>query len=291
MTGKPEGHQARQDRVMRTLSLRKSRDTAIFLPASAFMHQTARTALLAMLIASPLALAGCSSRLQNFTGSVSEIGRGGSETSNESLAGLARRYDSRPGAKQASLEYAAALRTNGQHPQAVAVLQRASVANVGDREVSAAYGTALADVGRFDEANAVLTQAHTEDRPNWRVLSTLGSVADQMGNHAKARQYYHRALQLAPGQAVILNNLGLSYLLTKELKLAEETLRKAAAQPDSNPRIAGNLALALRLQGKTSEATAVEVQGVPRKRPGATAVSMHRPPAPAQKAKAPEKAQ
>jgi len=234
-------------------------------PSSA-PRRTAR--LMTALLGTALLAGGCSGRLSNFTGSLSQLGgrettaAPGSDLRREDLRELGRRYDSRPGAKDASLAYAAALRANGQHPQAVAVLQRASVVNVGDRDVAAAYGKALADIGRLEEAASVLSQAHSEDRPNWRVLSTLGSVADQSGNPRQAREYYHRALQIAPEEPSILNNLGLSYMLTKELPLAEETLRRAASRAPGNARIQGNLALVLRLQGKTSEAAAVEIQGV-----------------------------
>lgn len=212
----------------------------------------AQTLRLSLVLAAALALGGCSSRLQGFTNSLSELGRDKDTTTTGNLSALARAYDSKPGIKGPSLAYATALRANGQHVQAVAVLQRTSIANVGDREVAAAYGKVLADVGRFEEARGVLAQAHTEDRPNWQVLSTLGSVSDQLGDHVRARDFYRRALQIAPQQASILNNLGLSYLLTKEMKLAEETLRKAAALPGADDRVRANLALALKLQGKSS---------------------------------------
>jgi Flp pilus assembly protein TadD len=212
-----------------------------------------RKVMLAGVIGSSLLVGGCGSRLQQFTGSISDFGRGNSsQSSGDPLSDLAKRYDARPGDKRISLEYAVALRANGQHPQAVAVLQRASIGNVGDHEVAAAYGKALADIGRFEEATQVLSTAHSEDRPNWRVLSTLGSISDQMNNHARARDFYHRALQIAPNEPSILNNLGLSYVLTKELVLAETTLRKAASQPGADQRVHANLALALKLQGRSA---------------------------------------
>lgn len=200
---------------------------------------------------------GCSSRLQQFTGSIGDFGRGNAgESGSESLAELGRRYDAKPGDKRMSLAYAAALRANGQHPQAAAVLQRTSIRNVGDREVAAAYGKVLADVGQLEQANAVLSQAHSEDRPDWRVLSTQGTIADQLADPARARELYHRARQIAPNEPTILNNLGLSYVLTKELELAEKTLRQAAELPGADDRVRANLALVLQLRGKEPSATA-----------------------------------
>lgn len=231
-----------------------------------FHPAASRKALLVVVLGSGLFLGGCGSRLAQFTGSLGDTGRpAAGEMRGEPIGDLARRYDAKPGEKRASLEYAAALRANGQHPQAVAVLQRASMDNVGDRDVAAAYGKALADIGQLEQASQVLAQAHSEDRPNWRVLSTLGSVADQMGNHPRARDLYHRALQIAPNEPSILNNLGLSYVLTKELALAEETLRKAMSQPNADPRIRANLELALKLQNKNpaSAGAAVPVSAAP----------------------------
>lgn len=195
-----------------------------------------------------VALGGCSTNLKDYTGSIGNMSL--SAPAGASLEALAARYDARPGEKRASLEYGAALRARGQLPQAVAVLQRASVSNVGDREVAAAYGKALVDAGRFEEALAVLGQAHTEDRPNWQVLSAMGSIHDQLGKHEQARELYHRALQIAPKQSSVLNNLGLSYMLTQELGQAETTLAEAAAQPGADERVAANLALARSLRAK-----------------------------------------
>jgi Flp pilus assembly protein TadD len=213
------------------------------------MPALSRSSLAALLLTG-VVLGGCSSNLKNYTGSVSSVGLGASD--NTSIESLAARYDSRPGEKASSLAYAAALRARGQGPQAVAVLQRASVRNVGDRDVAAAYGKALADAGRFDEAMAVLAQAHTDDRPNWQVLSAMGSISDQMGSHDRAREMYHRALQIAPNQPSVMNNLGLSYMLTQDLARAEATLAEAAALPGADPRVAANLALARSLRAKTA---------------------------------------
>lgn len=227
------------------------------------MSRRRRLVLLALVLATCLPAAGCSSRLGAFTGSLKDTGtesaanqtapRGASLSE---ISDLARRYDAKPGDKRASLDYGNALRSNGQHAQAVAVLQRASIQNVGDRDIAAAYGKALADIGRYQEAISVLGNAHTDDRPNWRVLSVLGTIADQTGNHTRARELYGKALQIAPNEPSVLNNLGLSYIFTKDLAKAEEALRRAVSQPGADPRIQANLALALSLQGKRLEVPA-----------------------------------
>jgi len=118
-------------------------------------------------------------------------------------------------------------------------------------------------VGRLKEAADVLSRAHLPERPDWRILSAQGAVADQMGDHAGAQQYYEAALRIAPNEPGVLSNLGLSYALGKRLGDAERVLRQAAAQPGADGRVRQNLALVLGLQGKLPEAEGVLRRDLP----------------------------
>jgi Flp pilus assembly protein TadD len=89
------------------------------------------------------------------------------------------------------------------------------------------------------------------------VLSTQGTVADQLGDHPLAQQYYEAALKLVPDEPGVLSNLGLSQALAKRLPEAERTLRRAAELPSADRRVRRNLALVLSLQGKLAEAESV----------------------------------
>lgn len=160
---------------------------------------------------------------------------------------LGKLYDRKPGERQISMRYSLVLRQLGMHGQAVAVMQRAALTNVEDKDVAAAYGKALADAGMLKEASEVLANAHTPDRPNWRILSTQGSVADKMGEHQKAQEMYLAALQLAPGEPTLLSNLGLSYALSKRLGDAERVLTEAARHPQADQRVQANLAMVKQL--------------------------------------------
>jgi Flp pilus assembly protein TadD len=100
----------------------------------------------------------------------------------------------------------------------------------------------------------VLSRAHTPDRPDWRILSVQGAVLDQLGRHGDAQRHYASALRLVPDEPSVLSNLGLSYALSKNLPQAEATLRRAAAQRASDPKIRQNLALVIGLQGRFAEA-------------------------------------
>ena len=173
------------------------------------------------------------------------------------------RYRANPKDANAALAYGQALRANGQRAQAVAVLEQATIANVGNRAVLAAYGRALADNGDFQQALDVLSRAHTPDNPDWRILSVQGTVLDQLGRNDEARQYYASALKIMPGEPSVLSNLGLSYMLTKELPKAEETLRKAYASTRADARVRQNLALVIGLQGRFPEAEAIVKADLP----------------------------
>lgn len=151
----------------------------------------------------------------------------------------------------AAVQQAQSLLQQGRNEEAVAVLQKA-VVNGGGRDAQAAYGKALITVGRFDEARNVLSSAHTPDKPDPLILSALGTVEDQTGNHDAARAHYERALRITPNDPRILSNMGMSYVLTKDLNSAEAYLQRAADNPQADDRVMRNLDLVLGLRKKSA---------------------------------------
>ncbi len=143
------------------------------------------------------------------------------------------------------------------------MLEQATIKNPKHKALAGEYGRALAETGRLQQALEVLSRAHTPDQPDWRVLNAQGAINDQLGNYKAARRYYQAALKIAPDEPAVLSNLGLSYILSKELKLAESTLRRAAANPRAEKRVRQNLALSLALQGKFEEAEKVAAGDLP----------------------------
>lgn len=172
------------------------------------------------------------------------------------------RYRANPKDVEAALAYGKALRAEGQRDQAVAVLQKASIANPGNKALLAGYGRALADNGDFQQAFDVLSRAHSPDNPDWRILSAQGAVLDQLGRYDEARNYYESALKIAPDEPSVLSNLGLSYVLSKDLPKAEETLRRADSRPDADPRVRINLAFVVGLEGRLAEAESIAKAGL-----------------------------
>ncbi|SFJ20916.1 Flp pilus assembly protein TadD, contains TPR repeats [Bosea sp. OK403] len=217
-----------------------------------------RTSLLAAVCLAALAAAGCQSRggLGDITGSI-----GRSDTQPRSPADWqaesqrwGKRYDANPKERDAAFYYARALRALDQNAQALAVLQSAVLTHTNDLEMLGAYGRSLADNGRLKEADEVLSRAHSPERPDWRILSAQGTVADQLGEPERAQQLYQAALKLAPGEPTVMSNLGLSLALSKHLPEAERVLREAATSNRSDARVRQNLVLVLGLQGRFGEA-------------------------------------
>ncbi len=212
----------------------------------------------ASLITAALMLGGCQTLAQNPMGQggglFASTGATQIPDSPQQLADFTTRigqqYDANPNDKRVALTYAKALQRSTRYAQAVAVLQRLAATNPKDMQVLGAYGKGLVDAGRLQEAAEVLPRAHTPENPDWTILSAQGTVADQLGDHAKAQEYYQAALKIAPNQPDVLSNLGLSYALSKQLPLAEQTMQLATAQPNAGPRVRQNLALVLALEGK-----------------------------------------
>ncbi|MBN9007707.1 MAG: tetratricopeptide repeat protein [Rhizobiales bacterium] len=173
------------------------------------------------------------------------------------------RFRANPKDADAALNYGRALRAIGQRGQAVAVLERAAILNPGNKAVLAGWGRALADNGQSQQAFDVLSRAHTPANPDWRILSVQGTTLDKLGRHEEARRYYASALRLKPDEPSVLSNLGMSYVLTKELPKAEAVLRRAYSSARADTRIRQNLALVVGLQGRFDEAESIVKADLP----------------------------
>lgn len=231
-------------------------------PRERFCGGVSRIALIAALAA---ALGACANKPGNsdITGSITNPFRMAEADPRSEVTRLSEEYRQRPADPQIAIAYAQALRRTEQQAQAVAVLEQATIKNPKHQRLLGEYGRALADAGRLQQALDVLSRAHTPDQPDWRILNAQGAIHDQLGNYKEARRYYQTALKIVPEEPAVLSNLGLSYILSKELKLAETTLRRAAASPRAEKRVRQNLALSLALQGKFDEAEKIAAGDLP----------------------------
>ena len=208
-------------------------------------------------------LCGCQTT-SDVTGSLSPKAEAGPDADpRRSVDIYGERYRANPKDADLALAYGKALRATGQRSQAAAVLEQATIAHPGNKPLLATYGRALADNGNFQAAFDVLGRAHTPDNPDWHILSTQGTVLDQLGRHDEARDYYASALRIVPDEPSVLSNLGLSYVLSKELPKAEENLRKAYASGRADARVRQNLGLVVGLQGRFAEAESIVKADLP----------------------------
>lgn len=231
-------------------------------------HAARHLASVALVAALAAGLGGCQT-MSDVTGALTSPGSLASR--NDPAPGDPRRtvelygerYRKNPKDADTAIAYGQALRATGQRSQACAVLEQATIANPGNKPLLAAYGRALADNGNSQAAFDVLSRAHSPDNPDWRILSVQGTTLDRLGRHAEARSYYATALRIVPDEPSVLSNLGLSYMLTKELPKAEETLRRAYASARADTRIRQNLALVVGLQGRFAEAESIVKADLP----------------------------
>jgi Flp pilus assembly protein TadD len=209
-------------------------------------------------------LGGCQT-MSDITGSIASSKAEASSDADPRRAAevSGERYRANPKDADAALRYGQALRATGQRAQAAAVLEQATIAHPGNKALLAGYGRALADNGNFKQAFDVLARAHSPDNPDWRILSVQGTALDQLGRHDEARRYYASALKIAPEEPSVLSNLGMSYVLSKDLPKAEENLRRAYSNAKADTRVRQNLGLVVGLQGRFAEAETIVKADLP----------------------------
>jgi len=227
--------------------------------SSSLTRYLASVALTAVVAAG---LGGCQTT-SSGGGLLASRGDQASEDPKRALDVYGDRYRANPKDADAALGYGLALRAAGQRAQAAAVLEQATIANPGNKPLLAAYGRALADNGNSQAAFDVLSRAHSPDNPDWRILSVQGTTLDKMGKHEEARRYYASALRIVPEEPSVLSNLGLSYMLSRDLPKAEETLRRAYASGRADARVRQNLALVVGLQGRFGDAETIVKADLP----------------------------
>lgn len=214
-----------------------------------------------------LAVVGCAGqqgKKELTTGSIPKLSKPIQSMSAIELAAAAesigQAYERNPKDREAGLNYANLLRMTGRNEQALAVMQQVAINHPTDREVLGAYGKAQAAAGQLEQALATIQRAQTPDRPDWKLKSAEGAILDQLGRSSEARLRYREALDLQPNEPSVLSNLGMSYLLAKDLKTAETYLSSAAEQPGADSSVRQNLALAVGLQGRFQEAESIARQ-------------------------------
>jgi len=213
--------------------------------------------MIALSIAAALTLSACA-KDPRTTGSLGSRGKSIEQMSvpelNRTVGKLGQSYERNKKDKGIGLQYANVLRATGRNEQALAVMQQMVIHHPEDNNVLSSYGKSLAATGNFQKALKVIERAQRPDRPDWRLHSAKGAILDQLEQSQQARIEYRRALDIVPNEPSVLSNLGMSYVLSGDLRSAETFLRKAIRQPGADSRVRQNLALVVGLQGNFEQA-------------------------------------
>ncbi|MFO0953972.1 MAG: tetratricopeptide repeat protein [Isosphaeraceae bacterium] len=86
------------------------------------------------------------------------------------------------------------------------------------------------------------------------VQRRMGGANDRMGRFTQAEIHYRKALEHAPTDAKVWNDIGYSYYLQNRLLDAENALKTAQSMDPNNPKILTNMGLTLAAAGKQDEA-------------------------------------
>lgn len=213
-------------------------------------NSKAHMVALAGMTAIALTLGGCKSSSPMHTGSIGA-------QAGQSLAALEKSYQARPDDPRRALAYAGGLKQSGDRSKAKAVLERGLMVTPNDAGMLSVYGRLVLEDGDANKAAAYLEKAESAGAHGWQTYSAKGTAYDMLGRHSDAQAQYRRALQQVPGKTSITSNLGMSQALSGDVKAAEATLRKAAANRDATAKVRQNLALVLGVQGKFDEARKV----------------------------------
>lgn len=165
---------------------------------------------------------------------------------------------------EGTLALARSLRAKGDKAKALAELERGRKEKPGDRELAREAGILALELGQLDRAKKSLMAALDPAKPDFHVLSALGTVHASSGNQQDAQANFKQALKLRPDHQPTLNNLALSYVLDGELAKAESTLKSASKTGASAQQVKENLALVLALAGKYDDAEKVATGVMPK---------------------------
>ncbi len=139
------------------------------------------------------------------------------------------KFRKEPKNAQYALNYAKNLKFAGQESAALKTLIQVQPYAGNNKEVAGELGRLYLKKGQIKRAEPLLMKALDHARPDWKVLSALGTVNAQKGNMDNARTYFGQALSMKPNRPSILVNIATTYMLENKASEAESFLRRAHA--------------------------------------------------------------
>lgn len=168
-----------------------------------------------------------------------------------------KEFSRNPKDAKAAVAYVQNLKALNRKQEALAVIQQATIYNAEDRALISEYARLALEFGQLSIAEKLLPRAEDPTKPDWRIISARGTLHAKKGEYKDAIPFFERAMELAPEQPSLMNNLALAYTMDGQAEKAEELLKKAVALSRDPSRVNQNLALVLGLQGKYDEAKSV----------------------------------
>lgn len=192
------------------------------------------------------------------------------------IAHLSRLSAKRPDDKRVAYDLARHLRYVGALSDAERVLNDARARHPDDALLQLELAKVKVAGGFADESLMLLSELRAEHSEDPAVLQAIGVAHDRLGRHSEAQAAYASAMRFGRPSAALLNNDGLSRLLSGDLAGAIDSLRRASTAPGANAQVRQNLALALVLNGDEAEAERVAEGSLPRAMAEATLASYRR---------------
>jgi Flp pilus assembly protein TadD len=163
---------------------------------------------------------------------------------------------------EAQLALAELYQSHGELAKAEPWLLQAHGFQPNEPRVNYLLGKLAINANEPDRALGFFQQGLEVDPANIDLLNGAGIAYDMQRENTRAQAMYKRAIALHPKSelAMLRTNLAMSYLLSNEPKRAATELRSIAKKPGASQVARHNLALALGLLGKTTEARSLVSQ-------------------------------
>lgn len=124
----------------------------------------------------------------------------------------------------------------------------------------------LATQGKDSECEYVLKRIIQNDPKFLPAYNSLAELQMRQGQTNAATATLQDALRIGPEDPVLLNNLGMCWLVRRDYDNALRVFDKAAGIAPENAKYRGNMAVALGLMGRDEEALALFKQILPEER-------------------------
>lgn len=121
----------------------------------------------------------------------------------------------------------------------------------------------LAAQGKDTECQYILNRIIREDPKFLPARNSLAELQMRQGRTNEAIETLQDALRIQPEDPVLLNNLGMCWIVRRDYEKALEMFNKAAGLSPENTRYRANMAVALGLMGREEESLSLFKQILP----------------------------